>query len=85
MLRDMLSLIRSLHDEMNVVVRGNDSTTNDIEVTNGLRQGCTSAPTLSTLGACARGVITVVCLCVCLFVCLSVTNLLTAQKIYIIK
>lgn len=45
----MLSLIRSLHDGMKAVVRVGDSTTYEIEVTNGLRQGCTIAPTLFNL------------------------------------
>ena len=42
----MLSVIRSLHVGMQAVVRTGDSTTDNISVTNGLRQGCTLAPSL---------------------------------------
>ena len=45
----MLSLIKSLHEGMSATVRVGDSTTEWIEVTNGLRQGCTLAPTLFNL------------------------------------
>ena len=55
----MLSVIRSFHEGMTAVVRVVDDITDDIEVTNGLRQGCTLAPTLfnlyfSTMVACWR-------------------------------
>ena len=45
----MLSMIRSFHEGMTAVVRVVDDITDDIEVTNGLRQGCTLAPTLFNL------------------------------------
>ena len=45
----MLSVIRSFHEDMSAVVRVGDDFTEDIEVTNGLRQGCTLAPTLFNL------------------------------------
>ena len=45
----MLSLIRSLHDGMQAVVRSGDGTTDNISVTNGLRQGCPVAPSLFNL------------------------------------
>ena len=45
----MVSEIRSLHVGISVAVRVGDSTTNDITVTYGLRQGCTLAPTLFNL------------------------------------
>ena len=45
----MLSVIRSLHDGMTAEVRVGDSNTDSILVTNGLRQGCTLAPTLFNL------------------------------------
>lgn len=45
----MLDVIRSLHDGMIAKVRVNGDLTDDISVTNGLRQGCTLAPTLFTL------------------------------------
>ena len=45
----MLSVIKSLHDDMLAQVRvGGDLTTDSIEVKNGLRQGCTLAPSLSS-------------------------------------
>ena len=45
----MLSVIKSLHEGMTAVVRVGDSCTDGIEVTNGLRQGCTLAPILFNL------------------------------------
>ena len=45
----MLSVIKSFHEGMSAVVRVGDSNTDAIEVTNGLRQGCTMAPTLFNL------------------------------------
>ena len=45
----MVSVIRSFHEGMTAVVRVGDSITDGIEVTNGLRQGCTLAPTLFNL------------------------------------
>ena len=45
----MVSVIKSFHKGMTAVVRVGDSLTDDIEVTNGLRQGCTLAPTLFNL------------------------------------
>ena len=46
----MLSLIRSLHDGVPEVVRSGDGTlTDNNSVTNGLRQGCTVAPSLFNL------------------------------------
>ena len=56
----MLSVIRSFHDGMLAQVRvGGDLTTNSIEVKNGVRQGCTLAPSLfniyfSAMVACWR-------------------------------
>ena len=45
----MLSLIKSLHKGTNFVMRVRDSSTEWFEVTNGLRQGYTLAPTLFNL------------------------------------
>ena len=45
----MLSVIRSFHEDMTAVVRVGNDLTEDIEVTNGLRQGWTLAPTLFNL------------------------------------
>ena len=45
----MLSVIRSFHEGMTAVVRVGDDVTDNIKVTNGLRQGCTLAPTLFNL------------------------------------
>ena len=42
----MLSVIRSLHDGMEVNIRVEGGETNTINVNNGLRQGCTLAPVL---------------------------------------
>ena len=56
----MLSVIRSFHDGMLAQVQvGGDLTTNSIEVKNGVRQGCTLAPSLfniyfSAMVACWR-------------------------------
>ena len=44
----MLSIIQSIHDGMQAEVRVGDITTDSIEVNNGLRQGCTLAPSLLT-------------------------------------
>ena len=41
--------LRSFHEGLTAVVRVVDDITDDIEVTNGLRQGCTLAPTLFNL------------------------------------
>ena len=45
---NMLSVVRSFYEGKTAVVTVGDSTTNNIEVTNGLRQGCILAPILST-------------------------------------
>ena len=45
----MVSVIRFFHQDMTAVVRVGNDLTEDIEVTNGLRQGCTLAPTLFNL------------------------------------
>ena len=45
----MLSVIRSFHEDMTAMVRVGDDLTEDIEVTNGLRQGCTLALILFNL------------------------------------
>ena len=42
----MLSIIKSFHDGMQAEIRVRDTTTDRIEVQNGLRQGCTLAPSL---------------------------------------
>ena len=42
----MLQIIRSFHDGMKAEIRVGSSSTDSIEVKNGLRQGCTLAPTL---------------------------------------
>ena len=42
----MLSIIRSFHSGMQAEVRIGDATTEKIVVNNGLRQGCTLAPSL---------------------------------------
>ena len=42
----MLSIIRSFHEGMQAGVRVGSAVTNCFEVRNGLRQGCTMAPTL---------------------------------------
>ena len=42
----MLSITRSFHEGMQEEVSMKDMTTDTIEVMNGLRQGCTLAPTL---------------------------------------
>ena len=56
----MLSLIRSCHDGTTAVARVGDGTTDNINVRNGLRQGCTMAPVLfnlyfAVMVACWRG------------------------------
>ena len=45
----MLSIIKSFHEGMSAVVKVGDGVTDGIEVTNGLRQGSTLAPTLFNL------------------------------------
>ena len=45
----VLSVIRSFHEDMTAVVRVGDALTENIEVANGLRQGCTLALTLFNL------------------------------------
>ena len=45
----MLSVIKSLHEGMKAAVRVEGGTTDNILVTNGLRQGCTLAPSLFNL------------------------------------
>ena len=45
----LVNIIRSLHDGMKTEVTMDGTTTPEIEVTNGLRQGCTIAPTLFNL------------------------------------
>ena len=42
----MLQIIRSFHDGMKAEVRVESSSTDSIELKNGLRQGCSLAPTL---------------------------------------
>ena len=42
----MLSIIRSFHEGMQAEVRAGGTTTDRIEVHNGLQQGCSLAPTL---------------------------------------
>ena len=42
----MLSIIRSFHEGMHAEVRVGSTATDSFEVQNGLRQGCTMAPTL---------------------------------------
>ena len=56
----MLSLIRSFHDDMTAVVRVSGGTTDEINIRNGLRQGCTIVPVLfnlyfAAMVACWRG------------------------------
>ena len=46
---NMLSIIRSFHDGMQAEIRVGDTTTDKIKVLNGLRQGCTLAPSLFNL------------------------------------
>ena len=45
----LVNIIQSLHDGMKAEVTVNGATTDSIDVTNGLRQGCTIAPTLFNL------------------------------------
>ena len=45
----LVNIIRSLHDGMKTEITMDGATTPEIEVTNGLRQGCTIAPTLFNL------------------------------------
>ena len=45
----LVNIIRSLHDSMKAEVTVGGSTTPEIQVTNGFRQGCTIAPTLFNL------------------------------------
>ena len=45
----LLNIIRSLHDGMKAEITVDGAITPEIEVTNGLRQGCTIAPTLFNL------------------------------------
>ena len=45
----LVNIIRSLHDGMKAEVTVDGAITPEIEVTNGLRQGCTIAPTLQPL------------------------------------
>ena len=45
----LLSLVRSCHEEMRAEVRVGSTTTEEFEVRNSLRQGCTLAPTLFTI------------------------------------
>ena len=42
----LLSLVKSCHEGMRAEVRVGSTTTDEVEVRNGLRQGCTLAPTL---------------------------------------
>ena len=45
----MVSVIRSFHKDKTAMVRVGNDLTEDIEVTNGLKKGCTLAPTLFNL------------------------------------
>ena len=45
----LVNLIKSLHEGMTAEVRVDGATSPGIQVTNGLRQGCTIAPTLFNL------------------------------------
>ena len=42
----MLSIIKSFHGDIEAIVRVGDADTHRFEVRDGLRQGCTMAPTL---------------------------------------
>ena len=48
----MIDLVRSFHQGMKAKIRLEDEETEEIEVSNGLRQGCCMAPALSNLYSC---------------------------------
>ena len=48
----LIDIIRSFHDNMNARIKVDGELLEEIEVNNGLRQGCTMAPTLFNLYAC---------------------------------
>ena len=48
---DVIKLVKSFHEDMKARVRVDGELLEEIEVTNGLRQGCTLAPTLFTIYA----------------------------------
>ena len=47
-----MELVQPFHDNMEASMRVDGEVLEEFEVTNGLRQGCTIAPTLSNLYAC---------------------------------
>ena len=49
---DLLTLIKSFHQDMKARLRVDGEMLEEIKVANGLRQGCTMAPTLFNLYAC---------------------------------
>ena len=49
---DLITLIRSFHQDMKARLRVDGNLLEEIEVANDLRQGCTMAPTLLNLYAC---------------------------------
>ena len=51
----LIDIIRSLHDNMNASIRVDGELLEEIEVHNGLRQGCSMTPTLFNLYACVVG------------------------------
>ena len=51
----LIGIIRSFHDNMNAHIRVDGELLEEIEVNNGLRQGCSMAPTLFNLYVCVVG------------------------------
>ena len=51
----LIDIIRSFHDNMNANIRVDGELLEEIEVNNGLRQGCSMAPTLFNLYTCVVG------------------------------
>ena len=49
---DLITLIKSFHQDMKARLRVDGEMLEEIEVANGLRQGCTMAPTLFNIYAC---------------------------------